>query len=564
MKLLLKLICILLLSVFVQGIMPAVVNADIATPTPAIAPAPAGQATGAKAAPQSAQYKDMYGALISWGGGWFLANVRDMVTSGALMVKNAMEGLVDKVFAMLCKSLFKLWDLTQATTNGGGANDTGVGDNAIKYLNTGITPVPTALPAGAPVPVPTPPAEKKETIPPMTIIWVLCGALLYLFVVLKLFTGLMTNESPAKMITYTVLVVFLIVTYNLFYSITIQFFSHILTFMASQEVTVTATSLGRNFASTLTNDPETITLIANPGITYDDLDAIYTRKAGTALWIGIIVESLVSCMFIYFILQVLLLKGQQLVQLFLSYFLGVLILPISVLSGFDLYGRWIKSFLATCLYSFVWALLIMLLYTVSIVELGGLASATDSASTALPSILKLMMFFGAFFLMTQVGKIADFFTGGDNFGKIASAGTKEFGNVMRSAGSTVAAPLVAGVAAGAVGGLFMGGAIHGALTKPMAAIAPGAGAGGGSGSGGPGGGSKGGGLQIPGQIGKNINTMMDTGKAIFGAGQATGSGIAGFANAIGREMRNSSQTPNDGKATQMPSLMSDNHIDRMM
>lgn len=545
MNFLKKLICILLLSVFVQGVMPAGINADIATPTPAVAPAPAGQATGSKAAPQTAQFKDMYGALTSWGGGWFLTNFRDMVTSGVIMVKNAMEGLVDKVFAMLCKSLFKLWDITQATTNGGGANDTGVGGDAIKYLNTGITPVPTALPAGEPVPVPTPQPDKKETIPPITVMWVLCGAFLYLFIVLKLFTGLMTNESPAKMITFTVLVIFLIFTYNLFYSIVIQLFSQILTFMASQEVTVTATSLGRNFASTLTNDPDTIKLLSTTGITFDDLDAVYARKAGIALWIGIVVELLVSCMFIYFILQVLLLKGQQLVQLFLSYFLGILILPITILSGFELYGRWIKSFIATCLYSFVWALLIMLLYTVTLVKLSGLASATDPSSTALPSILQLMMFFGTFFLMTQVGKIADFFTGGDNFGKIASAGTKEFGNVMRSAGSAVAAPAVAG----AVGGLFMGGAIHGALTNPMAAaITPGAGGGSGSGGGsGAGGGSKSGGLQIPGQIGKNINTMMDTGKAIFGAGQATGSGLAGFANAIGRQMKSSSQ-PNDGSA----------------
>lgn len=518
MKIFIKTACFALLFVLIQGIIPALLSADN---TPVLAPAPTMTSSGSSALVDNKQVNSVAKALQWWADNSLFNWMKRLVTMAAITIKNAFEGLVDKVFAMLCTSLVKLWNFTSADS------DTGVGYKTAKYVND------TAMP----------------------ILYTIAGCFLYLFVVLKIFTGLFMNESPQKMMMYFAVVIFFVISYGLFYNIVITLFSHILSLMTINDIKMTTSELARNFAATLTGKEEIISKIAQPKITFDEIDTIYAQEGGAqALWMGIITQLLVSCMFIYFILQLLLLKGQQLVQLILSYFLGILILPITILSGFDLFVRWIKSFVGTVLYSFTWALLLMILYGISLMELGGLSSDNPVLAT-LPSILKLMAYFGTFALMTQVGKVGEMFTGGDSFGKIAQASSREFGSVIRTAGMAVAMPAMA--AAG--GSLFMGGMTHGLAVGKDAKMPGIGGSSGGSGSGGGSDSAKGGGgggFRIPGQLGRSISSVTDFAKGAYGAGMATGQ----FGNKTGTStvelagktlaaMRNSQSSKNDGSTS---------------
>jgi predicted PurR-regulated permease PerM len=450
--------------------------------------------------------------IMTAAGDWFANNslvkwVNRTIPRFAITIKNALESLVDRVFKMLCSSLLKLWNFTIAS------GDTGVGADTANYINTSVMPF----------------------------LFTLAGSLLYLFVVLKFFTGLLLNENPTKTIGYFVIVIFLVISYGLFYNITIELFSRILSYANAPTSTVTTSELSQNLAATLTGDKDTVAKIAG-NVTDDDLDAILkTPNGATTIWVSVLTEILTAGMFVYFIVQVLLLKGQQLVQLFLSFFLGILILPITILSGVDLFVRWIKSFIGTCLYSFVWALLIMLIYAVSKIQLGGL-----SAAAALPSVLKLIMYFGVFMLMTQVGKVSEFFTGGDNFGKIAQAGAREFGACLRTAGQVAALPVtapLAGAAAGATAIGFGAGVFDGYLNKGTKT--PGAGS--------PGGGSRGGRgpqgagfMSLPGI--SHFTAGMTSGQA-FGSQAGSAFDLSAKSIAAIRNFGNKDYGSNDGTKT---------------
>jgi hypothetical protein len=375
------------------------------------------------------------------------------ITRVGLLIKGVLEKLVDNVFKMLCESLVKLWDFTKPL------GQTGVGETASNYVNGTVMPV----------------------------LYTIVGAFLYLFVVLKLFTSLLMNENPSKMVGYFVIVVFFIITFTLFYRVTIELFSHTLNYMKLADVKIGTAELSRDFAKGLIDNNEMVDKISDAAITDDEIVEMYTSGKGPDIWLVILSEILTTSMFVFFVVQILLLKGQQLVQLFLSYFLGILILPITILSGVDLFVRWIKSFVGTCLYSVSWALIIMLLYVVANIELGGLQK--EGMTAMLPSILKLMMFYGAFMLMTQVGKVSEFFTGGDTFGKIAQSSSREFSSCLRTAGQVAAMPITAPLAGVAAGATMMGfgaglvGGFTGKNTKTPSAGSFGGGSGGGKGGG---------------------------------------------------------------------------------
>jgi hypothetical protein len=540
---LIKTICLLLL-LFTSFAIYADTTAAAATATPAVSNGT--QNSQPQTSPQSKNpiYQCLFGALQDYNNDFLYEWLARLVTKGAVLLKNAFESLVDNVFDMLCKSLLRLWDITQSVSITEYSNiktsvdpqtgistpqevkstvDIGVGSATVKYITEIVMPF----------------------------LYTLVGVFLYIFVVLKLVSGLFKNESPFQMVGYFMIVVFLIIGYNVLYSATIQLFSHILGYMGNETASIKTSELGNNFAVTLTNDPTTLNLIASShDLTFADIDSIYANPSSiTHLWVGIVVELVVASMFIYFIIQILLLKGQQLVQLFLSYFLGILILPITLISGYDLFVRWIKSFVGTCLYSFVWGLLFMLLYAISLIKLGGLSSAAG-----LPSILQLVMYFGTFMLMTQVGKLTEFFTGGDNFGKIAQSSTREFGAMMRSAGQ--AAVLPAAVVTGAAA--FAGGTVAGLLPEqaknPMSGITGGSGSGGGSSSGGSGFSRGGSGFKkASNPISQAINGVQQHMAGSFNAGQSFGSGAADILKELRKSKVNAPPPPpNDGTTTNMP------------
>ena len=567
-----KSFCLLSLFCFLQNIMPVIIHADTA---------PATQATPVM---DARVYNANRAATVWWADNFLVKWSTRLVTRGAIAIKNAFEALVDLVFDLLCKSLLRLWDVTQAThifklyAGTEVTTDTGVGVKAADYVNNTVMPF----------------------------LYVLVGCFLYLFVVLKLLTNLFRNESSINLIAYCALVVFFVVAYTIFYSVTIQMFSNILGTMGRETATIKTSTLGNNFAATLTGDETTLNLIASGHhITDAEIDSIYQSTLTTtssdnatnqlianyannnginntavsattpnptatpnsttvgktsvhmtpvtALWVGLIVELAVSSMFVFFIVKLLLMKGEQIVQLFLSYFLGILIIPLTVLSGPDLFIRWIKSFVGVCLQAFVWGLLFMLLYTVSLTVLGGLDSATG-----LPSILQLMMYFGVFMLMTQVGKLTDFFTGGDTFGKITQSSGREFGSMLRGAGTMAAIPIAAAMApaVGAIG--FAGGLMQGAgLKMPgLGNIMPG-GDKTGSPKAGPGGGSKKPGGLFEKSMGVATGMTGSIATGSFGAGAAAGSYLKNGASDIIKAIRqggnkNSNNKPNDGSSSSMP------------
>jgi hypothetical protein len=568
-----KSFCLLLLFCFLQNIMPVLIHADN---TPASLATPAMDVK---------VYNANRAATVWWADNFLVKWSTRLVTRAAIAIKNAFEALVDLVFDLLCKSLLRLWDVTQAThifqiySGTSVTTDTGVGVKAADYVNNTVMPF----------------------------LYVLVGCFLYLFVVLKLLTNLFRNESSINLIAYCALVVFFVIAYTVFYSVTIQMFSNILGTMGRETATIKTSTLGNNFAATLTGDEATLNLIASGHhITDAEIDSIYQNTLATtssdtttnqlianyannnginttsgsttttpnptatptsttlgkttvhmtpvtALWVGIIVELGVSCMFVFFIIQLLLMKGQQIVQLFLSYFLGILIIPLTVLSGPDLFIRWIKSFVGVCLQAFVWGLLFMLLYTVSLTELGGLDSALG-----LPSILQLMMYFGVFMLMTQVGKLTDFFTGGDTFGKITQSSSREFGSMLRGAGTFAAIPAAAAIApvvgmAGFAGGLMQG---MGVKMPGLGNIIPK-----GDKTGSPGTGTGGGPKKPGGYFEKSMGTATGMTGSIatgsFGAGAAAGSFLKNGASDIIKAIRqggnkNSNNKPNDGSSNSMP------------
>jgi len=497
-----KIICVLMLLLFI-GVSTAAADGTAA------ASALSGQ--------DQKQFNILTSALDNFSLNGLIKGIEIILTRAGITLKNAVEQLIDTVFKMLCESLIKLWDFTKSS------GSTGVGD-AANYVNN------TAMP----------------------ILYTLEGALLYLFVVLKLFTGLLQNESPIKMVGYFIVVVFLVMTYSLFYSVVIEMFTRISEFIGTKTTTITTSTLARDFASVMVNNKDMIEKISSQSttLTNDDILNFYKNGQGISLWLAIIVEILVSAMFVYFIVKILLLKGQQIVQIFLSYFLGILIIPITVLSGADLYVRWIKSFVGTCLYSICWALLIMVLYVVSTVNLGGLSQTT---TVVLPSILKLMMFYGTFMLMTQVGRVTEFFTGGDTFGRIASASSQEFGAMLRSAGQVAAAPVALGAGA-AIFGAGAGMAIKESIAGKGGEVVQDAVKAGFGGSGG-GGRGKGGGrpglFDIPGHLNTASGNLGNFVSSYFNAGSSLGSGSVNLASKTIAALRNSMQgnsTPNDGSA----------------
>lgn len=456
--------------------------------------------------------------IMTSAGTWILKNSGlCAITRMGFLIKSVLEKLVDNVFDMLCKSLMKLWNFTSSDSQ------TGVGGTASTYVNGTVMPI----------------------------LYTIAGAFLYLFVVLKLFTGLFMNENPSKMIGYFVLVVFLIVTFTLFYSITIELFSRVLAYMQPNTATIPVSTLSQNFASGLINNADLVTKIAAPNLTDDQIVEFYTTGKAADLWLVIIAEIITTIMFVYFAVQLLLLKGQQLVQLFLSYFLGILILPITILSGVDLFVRWIKSFIGTCLYSVSWALLIMLLFIISNISLGGLQTAN---SALLPSILKLMMFYGAFMLMTQVGKISEFFTGGDNFGKIAQSGSREFGSVMRMAGMAAALPVAVGAGMAGVGGVFGAGAIHGMVSPKTNTKTPSTGAPESSGSAYN---RTRTGIRMVDNIAAGMRMASGITSSIYGAGRSSGSTVNELGGKSLAAIKNAFKSggPNDGSAPPQPTSL---------
>jgi hypothetical protein len=467
------------------------------------------------------------------------------VTKIAVIIKNAFESLVDSAFNMLCESLLRLWDIStsQSLTDYSGTQHT-------VDATTGAVvtkPVTNTIDIGVGAKTVT---YISGTVMPF--LYTLVGVFLYIFVVLKLVTGLFKNESPVQLVGYFTIVVFLIISYTLLYSSVIQLFSHVLGYMGFDIANITTSSLGNNFAATLTNDPDTLNLIASThNLTFPEIDTIYSTPASIIhLWIGIIAEMLVSCMFVYFIIKLLLLKGQQLIQLFLAYFLGILIIPLTILSGWDMFVRWFKSFVGTCLYSFVWGLLFMLLFAIS---LSNLTLGTTATAVGLPSIIKLMMYFGVFMLMTQVGKLVEFFTGGDTFGKIAQSGSREFGSMLRSAGTVAAMPAAMALAPALGAASFAGGVLNGAGLLPDMSKLPGFGGGGGK-NGGGGGGKKADAFSQ--SMGGAKDIASTAGGFGYGHGQSLGASLKSGTSDIIKAIRNSkgggSTPPNDGSAINMP------------
>jgi len=472
--------------------------------------------------------------------------VEHYVTKAAVIIKNAFESLVDSAFNMLCESLLRLWDIStgQSLTDYSGTQHTTDATTGVVITKSVTNTIDIGVGAATVNYI-------SGTVMPF--LYTLVGVFLYIFVVLKLVTGLFKNESPVQLVGYFTIVVFLIISYSLLYSVVIQLFSHVLGYMGFDIANITTSSLGNNFAATLTNDPDTLNLISSThNLTFPEIDTIYSTPAGMVhLWVGIVVEMLVSCIFIYFIVKILLLKGMQLVQLFLAYFLGILIIPLTILSGWDMFVRWFKSFVGTCLYSFVWGLLFMLLFAIS---LSNLTLGTTATGAGLPSIIKLMMYFGVFMLMTQVGKLVEFFTGGDTFLKIAQSGSREFGSMLRSAGTVADMPAAMTLPPALGAAPFAGGVINGAGFLPDMSKLTGFGGSGGDRNGGNGGEKK---SEVFSQsMGRAKDIAYTAAAGGFGSGSSLGATFRSGANDIIKAIRNSkgggSTPPNDGSATNMP------------
>jgi hypothetical protein len=361
------------------------------------------------------------------------ANVGGLVGLVLINVKNAAMTLVDKLYEQIRTLLIKVWDITRAAGKDG--VNVGVGDVSGKV--SGIV---------APV------------------FFALAGVLIYFFFMQGVLVFMSKGENIVNVVFGAAGAVLLLIAYPLIYSFVIE-----VAYRAADMLLKMNEGLGKNIygmetlinnlTSTITGNAELVSRYASNSTLKSSalFDSIKNDLFNPAFWLMIITQLIIIIISAIFIIEVLFLKGQQIISVILSYFLGFIAISlVSTPSFAESFKKWIQSFVAVSLYGFYWMMILLILNLVSMIHFQGLDKGAEAA-------ILLFATFGAFHLMTKVGTIAETLAVGR---EISGNAGREFSQRMRSAAQTTGmiaagAGAVAGGAliANATAGGFMGAGI---------------------------------------------------------------------------------------------------------
>lgn len=392
-----------------------------------------------------------------------------------LIIKNGILMFCDFLYDKTQSFLYLLWNFTEVKN---GPSDLGVGSVA-NVINNELT----ALFVG------------------------ITGIMIYFFGMLTGFTALSRNENPFKAVRMAFWAVGLLIAYPLIYSFiiigTTKLAATISAFSSPvlgnvRKISDLTLSLLSSWTETV-NAPPQILEALQVNVDYMKIFKDQTTGYGDVVfnpmfWMGLVAQLILSLLAVIYLIQIFFMKGMQIVTVLLAYFTGFIAIVNFAAGNTDTFKKWIMNFFNACMYSFYWALLILV---IKIISAADFALPTNNISgKAIIAILQMFAVYGGFHMMVKVSNVAETLSG--NAGIATNAG-KEFQQNLNSAGGltktlgtavAVGAALSTGAGAGLAASATSG-TIPKNMNLPKFDMGKSSGGGGGKGGGGFMGGAKG-------------------------------------------------------------------------